>query len=77
MFWIDMHRKNGEIINLENIASISKGKSEGVYSLVFMTHSGFAFTRVYETLGDRDYEYDRIRQNIFGVIPTEIISKNP
>lgn len=64
MFYIDLHRKNGEIINLENILSISKNRSEGIYSIIFTSHTGYAFSRVYETLEDRDAAYDKIRSTI-------------
>lgn len=64
MFYIDIKRKNGEIINMEQVLSVAKKDSDIGSSLIFTTCSGFAFTRVFETVEERDTCYELICNRI-------------
>lgn len=64
MFYINIKRKNDEIINMEQILSVAKKDSDIGSSLIFTTCSGFVFTRVFETMEERDACYELICDRI-------------
>lgn len=58
--FISLNRKNQEKININLILSVCKSGDRKIPSILFVTVTGYSFTRIYGTEKERDEAFEHI-----------------